>query len=336
MAVSCTLLSLPTELREVILRYAFSCIPHVRVRSPSHRRLRPSRIGKNDPQGLLSTCHTLREESIPIFYASTTIIFHSSSDAIEYLEDIKIDPFVKANLTHLAMDDGDCQCMVASLQKHLWLVGNAFDICKALRALEFRIYSRHDNQATVAAARNLITDWRALAANCTYNSGHGNPISLTKRIRPEEDEDADDAINRLLANDHDVRVFETHATYLGGMTTMSNSPSIMLSCCNMVIDKNGRTQPVLGDAKEAVERRKVRVGVSRQGTPEYDTDTRCPDRREIQFMKELEDSLTLARDAAKRGVGRYAWSATRMLDSTAEPNPVRRQLDGLDTVMIDA
>ena len=244
------------------------------------------------------------------------MIFHCSGDAMEYLQDPRIDPFIKANLSHLAMDDGDCQCIVSLLQKHLWLVGNAFEICRALQALEFRIYGRHDNPAVVAAARDLITDWRALAANCTYNAGHGNPITLTERIRPDSDEASEDAIDRLLCNDHDIRIVETHATYAGGMTTMSNSPTIMLSCCNMLVDKNGHSEPVLGDAKEAVERRKVRVGAIRQSSVDYDTDTRCPDRMEVQFMKDLDDSLRMAREAAKRGVGRHAWSATRMSDPT--------------------
>ena len=311
MAPSCPLLGLPTEIREEVLRYAFKCLPHVRVRSPSHRRLRPARIENNDPQGLLGTCHTLREESIPIFYSSTTVIFHSSTDAVEYLQDAKVDGFVKANLTHLAIDDGDCQCPIQLPRKHLWLVGNAFAICKALKAIELRVYSRNDNPQFATAVRDLINDWRALAANCSYSAGHGNPISLTKRIQPELDEDADDAINQLLAYNHNIRVSETHATYGGGLSHMSSSPSITLSCCNIIMDTDGRTQPVLGCAKEAVERRKKRVGVVRQQVPDYETDTRCPDRGEVDFMRDCE-LLKVAREAAERGVGRYAWSSARV------------------------
>ena len=78
------------------------------------------------------------------------------------------------------------------------------------------------------------------------------------------------------------------------------------------MDRNGCSQGVLGDAKEAVERRKTRVGVIRLNQVDNDTDTRCPDRMEVQLMKDLEENLRLAREATQRGVGRYAWSGTRM------------------------
>ncbi|RMZ91455.1 hypothetical protein DV736_g1287, partial [Chaetothyriales sp. CBS 134916] len=296
----CRLLSLPTEVREAILRYAFGDISHVRLRSPSRRRLRPSRVAKYDAQGILSTCHLLREEAIPIFYFQTTLIFHCSGDAKEYLLDADIDPFIKASITHLAMDDGDSQCMASLLQKHVWLVGNAFDICTSLGALEFRIYSCHNSSPRPPPERDLIAGWRALAAGCITNSGDGIPVKFTKSTHTDEDDDArdgNDAASGLLGSTKNIRVLETQATYTRRMTTMSETPRMMLFCYNMMVNKDARTEPVLGNAKEAVERRKARVGAIRSDMTDYDADS-CPDRNEVQYVKELEDSLRNARAAA--------------------------------------
>ncbi|RMZ79490.1 hypothetical protein DV738_g3396, partial [Chaetothyriales sp. CBS 135597] len=225
----CLLLSLPTEVREVILHYAFGGISYVRLQSPSRRRLRPSRVAKHDPQGVLSTCHVLREEAIPIFYSQTTLIFHCSGDAREYLLDTRVDPFVKAYISHLAMDDGDSPCMESLLQTHMWLVGNAFKICPSLGALEFRV----------------------------------------------------------AADNRSIRVMETRATYERRMATVN------LFCYNMMVQKDARTttEPILGDAQDAAERRKARVGAVRSVVT-------CPDRGEVQYVKELEDTLRKARAAA--------------------------------------
>ncbi|RMZ83500.1 hypothetical protein DV737_g1569, partial [Chaetothyriales sp. CBS 132003] len=309
------LLSLPTEVREVVLRYAFGDISHVRLRSPSRRRLRPSRVAKHDPQGILSTCHIIREEAIPIFYAQTTLIFHCSGDAKEYLLDANIDPFIKANITHIAMDDGDSQCMARLLQNHMWLVGNAFDICTSLGALEFRIYSCHNRSLSSSPERDLVAGWRALAAGCTTNSDYGNPVQFTKSTHAGEVGDAhdgNDAINSLPDNTKSIRVLETQATYTRRMTTMSETPVVTLFCYNMMVNKDACTKPVLGNAKEAVERRKARVGAIYTNNTDYDADS-CPDRNEVQYVKELEDSLRNARAATRDGgAGRCPWGSMRI------------------------
>ncbi|RMD40018.1 hypothetical protein DV735_g5097, partial [Chaetothyriales sp. CBS 134920] len=221
----CLLLGLPTEVREVILHHAFGGISYVRLQSPSRRRLRPSRVAKHDPQGILSTCHALREEAIPIFYSQTALIFHSSSDAREYLVDARVDPFVKAHISHLAMDDGDRPCRESLLQTQMWLL-----------------------------AESLKDD-------------RGNSC--------------------LIENKTSIQVRQTRATYERRTATAT------LFCYNMMVKKKDMrtTEPILGDAQDAAERRKARVGAVQSGVS-------CPDRDEVQYVKELEDTLRKARAAA--------------------------------------
>jgi hypothetical protein len=297
MSDTCPLLRLPAEIRQTIIRQSFACLEHVRVRSPSHRRLRPARIAKNDPQGILSTCHTLREESIPIFYPTTPVVFHCSNDAIEYLEDDKIDPFVKDNLVHLAVDDGDLQCMDGLLEKHMSLVDKAFNVCKALKALEFRVYACDSRPPAFASARGLVEKWKALKLGCNSKAKNASTNNSRKRAKLSDDDRISVVTEHIAAAGRSVNVQDTTAMYCSTNPRVYGTTTT-LTCCNMVIGRDEIVKPFLGDAEQAVQRRKTCVGTVTPNPCAFDTDTRCPDAWERFPCKDLEESLRAARESA--------------------------------------
>ena len=90
MAQTPTLLNLPPEIRTAIYHHLFAVPYPIHLRTPSQRRLRCSRIAKQDPRGILSTCQQLRREALPIFFSLNMLVFRHTVDALEFLNDQKI------------------------------------------------------------------------------------------------------------------------------------------------------------------------------------------------------------------------------------------------------
>jgi hypothetical protein len=65
-----TLLTLPPEIRTAIYSHLFDSPFPIHLRTPSHRRLKCSRIDKDDPRGILAACMQLAVKLCPSSSAS--------------------------------------------------------------------------------------------------------------------------------------------------------------------------------------------------------------------------------------------------------------------------
>lgn len=272
MLQSCPLLNLPSEIRDTIYFYVFNESQPIHLRSPTCRRLRPAHVERKDPRDLLETCQRIRYEAIPIFYHINSLVFRKSCEALEFLSDAKIHPAVRHSVTRIAVDDGDINDHGVLRDAQFQLASHCVRSLPNFAFLEFRTYARTDNTPLSINLTNLFTDWKRLDE--LTNLGQ----TTTKLFDNVYVEQATPLAHALLGAKMHVKVQRSVAKYdVGGKTEL-----VSLSCCNVVIDKDGKTPSTLGCAKAATKKRMKKVGVQPGEIAAMDRDHWCDARDPLE------------------------------------------------------
>ncbi|KIX01616.1 uncharacterized protein Z518_09342 [Rhinocladiella mackenziei CBS 650.93] len=172
-----TLLTLPPEVRNLIYKFAFQQPTPLRLRSPSQRRLRPSRPAKDDTRGLLDTCQLIRSEAVTLYYSLNPLVFRSTEDVLAFMSDPNIHPLIKPSLTHIAVDFGDSTDADSILKDHISLVDSCVGSLPRLRALETRFYARTLDACSSSHFRTLALAFDGLDADMNAPPSPRSPRS---------------------------------------------------------------------------------------------------------------------------------------------------------------
>ena len=183
----CVLLTLPPEVRNLIYKFAFSRNEPLRLRSPSQRRLRPSRPAKDDARGFLDTCGTIRSEAISLYYSLNPLVFRKTDDVLSFIADTAIHPHIKLSIQHLAVDFGDVRDADAVLKDHINFVDSCLGYLPRLKALETRFYARQKDAYSLAHFKTLAMAFDSLDVEMNAPPSPPSPRSPRSSISSADD-----------------------------------------------------------------------------------------------------------------------------------------------------
>jgi len=258
----CPLLLLPPEVRNLIYRYAFQLSRPLRLRSPSRRRLQPSRLRSDDPRGFLDTCRLVRSEAITLYYGLNPLLFRSTEHALQFVNDRSIDPAIAQAISHIAVDVGDTVDADSILTDHVNLVDTCVGSLPCLRALETRFYALNPESSC------SFHFWKlAVAIDDLYTDESPESPLLERYKIPYRSQKqycfADATVSRFCNEGFTCVGSASSEWYPGGNNQM-------LWCYNLMIALSD-VPNVLGRAKEAVQERLETVGVlPSRATETYD------------------------------------------------------------------
>lgn len=246
-----TLLTLPPEIRTAIYSNLFDLPFPIHLRTPSHRRLKCSRIDKNDPRGILAACKQLRCEALPIFFSLNMLMFRNSHDAMEFLQDGKIHQSIRRVITKIAIDDGDASFRSTNLWEAQFSILSALPYLPILETIEFRVYARHDNLDLMKYFKDLRSCWNEFSkqSNADYTDK-----SACSGFTPSEANAR--TVNGIRGAGLIVDSICSRARYEVG----DKSAFIFLNCNNLIVGQPGKTKTLLGGADQAAAQRLKRVG----------------------------------------------------------------------------
>lgn len=246
------LLSLPPEIRTAIYTLLFDSPYPIYLRTPSHRRLKCSRIDKKDPRGILATCHQLRREALPIFFNLNVLQFRNSIDALEFLNDASIHQSISQVISRIAVDDGDASFHISNLWQAQSCILSLLPSLPNLDTIEFRVYARHDNPDLMKTFKDVRGCWNDFSKQCR------DPHPAKKRcfFGSVPCEVYSRTIEAILQTGLTVESLCSRARYeVGDKLTI-----VYLNCNNLIVGKSGKTKTLLGGADQAAPQRMKRVG----------------------------------------------------------------------------
>ena len=252
MAQTSTLLSLPPEIRTAIYNHLFDSPYPIHLRTPSHRRLKCSRIDKKDPRGILSSCRKLRCEALPVFFNLNTLCFRNSLDALEFFQDDQIHQSIRQVISKCSIDDGDASFHKSSLWAAQSRILSLLPTLPNLETMEFRVYARHDNPDLMKAFKDIRCCWnefsrQAQASDADKRTFFGSiPYELYSLT-----------FEAIRETGLVVECLCSRAKYeVGDKTAL-----VFLNCNNLIVGKPGMAKSLLGGADQAATQRVKRVGV---------------------------------------------------------------------------
>jgi hypothetical protein len=247
------LLTLPPELREIILCNLFDTPRLVPIRCPSRCRLRQSRIDKDDPSGILYACRLLRQESVPKFFAKNTLRFRHSREILEFLGDRKLDPRVKFNITRIAVDDGDIMDLAQLQKAQSDIILNTFPLMPSLRAIEFRVWARTDNEHFYNNLNQLYEYWKSIKLARDTNSA----------MQPDSANAPDAAVSILRSQGIHVSLHKSKEKYSSSTLYRLTQPeNVHLYVHNLLLSRCPQENRKLDCAKMAVYQRMKNAGAT--------------------------------------------------------------------------
>ena len=246
-----TLLTSPPEIRTAIYKHLFDSAYPIHLRTPSHRRLKCSRIDKEDPRGILSVCHQLRREALPIFFSLNILYFRNSLDALEFFQDQKIHQSIREVISRIVVDDGDTSFQFTHLwEAQSWIL-SALPTLPNLETMEFRVYARHDNTELMKGFKDIRCCWNEFSKQAKVKDAEKR--SFFSSVPYELYSDVFDAVTQ---SGLVVDCIYSRAKYDIGDKTAS----VFLNCNNLVVGRPGMTKTLLGGADQAATQRCTRVG----------------------------------------------------------------------------
>lgn len=257
------LMTLPPEIREIILTYLFDTPRLVHIRCPSHCRLRQSRIDKDDPSGILYVCRLLRQEAIPPFFAVNTLRFRHSSEILDYLTDPRLDPRISYNLTRIAVDDGDVMDLEALKLAQATAILTTFTMAPRLRALEFRAWARTDNEHYLTNLNELYEFWEFIKT-ARYGDSTGNaPDAVAFHDLVTDGQHRTLVMDIVRSAGFHVIVQDSKEKYSSAALSRLTQPDgVYLHVCNLLLSKKRNEERKLECAKNAVSQRMKVAGAT--------------------------------------------------------------------------
>ena len=292
------LLTLPAEVRNLIYKFAFTQPNPMRLRSPTKRRLRPSRPAKDDARAFLDTCRLIRSEAITLYYSLNPLVFRSTEHVLSFISDPTIHPHIKLSITHIAVDFGDTTDADAILKDHIQLVDRCLGDLPRIKALETRFYARTLDSYSSAHFQTLALAFDGLDADMNAPPSPRSPrsprssissssdlsecsspasnYSWTSECAPEIDMSAVQAevMEQYCFTPSAAVAFANSKLKFSVAASSSHYPGVKhdkLICYNLKMSMDG-VRNALGGAKDAVHQRVRRVGMlPRQLSEMYDT-----------------------------------------------------------------
>ena len=265
-----TLLTVPPEIRSVILQYLFDTPRLIPVRCPSRCRLRQSRVDKDDPSGILYVCQLLREEAVPPFFNVNTLRFRHTSEILEFLDDTGLDPRLKYNITRIVVDDGDVMDLSAFKSSQFSAISNTFTKMPNLQALETRIWARSDNAHYLSNLRKLCKHWKEMKkARLPVSAKARSPttsyfdVVLNDPQPGLSDQEQDLAMNAMQNANLHLTIHESKEKYAtSAMSRLTQPEDVHLHVCNFLLSKCPYEKRKLDCAKNAVLQRMKVAGAT--------------------------------------------------------------------------
>lgn len=258
-----TLLTIPPEIRSVILQYLFDTPRLIPIRCPSRCRLRQSRVDKDDPSGILYVCRLLREEAVPPFFDVNTLRFRHTSEILEFLDDPELDPRIKYNITRIVVDDGDVMDLTAFKSSQFSAIWNTFTKMPNLRALETRIWARSDNAHYLSNLRQLCKHWKEMkkARVQIFDGDFSRTTSYSDFVLADPQQGL--AMNAMQDANLHLTIHEAREKYTTStMMRLTQPEDVHLHVCNFLLSKNPNEKRKLDCAKNAVLQRMKVAGAT--------------------------------------------------------------------------
>ncbi|RVX69228.1 hypothetical protein B0A52_07204 [Exophiala mesophila] len=294
------LLSLPPEVRNLIYKFAFTQAEPMKLRSPSQKRLRPSRPAKDDARGFLDTCRFVRSEAISLYYSLNPLVFRQAKDVLSFIADTQIHPHIKSSIQHLAIDFRDVRDADTVLKEHISFVDGCLGHLPRLKAIETRFYARQKDACSLAHFRTVAMAFDSLdvemnappsppsprsprssicsADDLSDSSIPPSPIFETTPWKPSPQPD----FSALQAETLELHCFDPSAASAFAHAKLKFSVALSvaaypgakhdkLRCYNLKMSSDG-VPNALGGAKDAVNQRLKSVGALPRAFSElYDT-----------------------------------------------------------------
>jgi hypothetical protein len=250
-----TLLTLPPEIRTSIYHHLFAQSYPIHLRTPSHRRLKCSRIDKKDPRGILSACRQLRCEALPIFFSLNILHFRNSCDTLEFLTDPKIHTSIRQVISKVAVDDGDASFQNDKLWEIQSHIISLTPQLPNLEIMEFRVYARHDNTDLMEKFKELRCAWNTFSKACDGSDSDSEGSCVVRCIpaRSYGEGTPSDSIQDLGLKAESLCSRTRYE--IGDKTAL-----VFLNCNNLIMGRPGQTKTMLGGADQAAGQRCKRVG----------------------------------------------------------------------------
>lgn len=258
-AMATTILTLPSEILDLILQHLSSESQIFYQRAPSRRRLRCSRIDKNEVRGVLHTSSLLRSNAIPIFFRKHVHVFHSFFDLQDFINDKHLDPAIKSNLTRVAIDIGDMKDYDTMRLRHINTIASALDALPRLQSLECRVYARSDADMCMSELNKLWELWGKMQqAHLVATKGEAmSSAEYIKFVRLGRS--LAKSLYTMKQQNIKMQLHSVTQKYCLDMKNMSTE-TIALKVCNMLVSKKASTTPLFGSAMEAVKDRMKMAG----------------------------------------------------------------------------
>lgn len=244
------LLDLPPEIRDVILRQLFSPPLRCHQRSPSHRRLRASRIDKNDARGVLSACRLLRREALPVFCDHAVLIFRRAADVVEFVDDPRLDCTIKENAARIAVDEGDVNDLLGVRVSQMRAIQHGLAQLPRFRTIEFRVYARTDNIRFLHNLNALDEIYESMRK--AYDDRRSKPDDQSTNYA-DFTHRYGTVVDTMLAHKVMLSVCTSRERYQADNQNIPHD--VYLKVCNLVVKKKGIEPPILGMAQQAVKER---------------------------------------------------------------------------------
>ena len=274
------LLALPAEIRDIIYHHLFDQHPKIyHQRTPSRKRLRCSKVNRNETKGVLQTCRLIRQETIPLFYRKhASLVFHSSPEMMEYINDKDIHPSIKLDITRVAIDIGDADACKYLRERDVDHLAEAFTLLPCLETVEAQVYARTCNDAANKNREAMNYSWWLLCKACdpvpvlqTSEQDKSN-LDFVRRFVPDHFSSSYNFERTLcIILQNRIRLFHRAMEDTPPRSLITQPPSL-LSVCKILLSRTDQDTTILGGLEEAIARRKKVVGDPKADTSMLDTD----------------------------------------------------------------